>query len=312
MNWFSLFAVILLVAQTPMPTTGKAANISTGNSPTQNQSADRSQNPSLPSVAARTKDSNGPTFKSDSDKDPDSNDQPTINITNPAPVPIPWGWHEHAIFWANLILAIVGIGGIVVAIFTLCFIKRQAVEMLRQRITMVKTLIVIKEQAKSLKQQNDMIMSKERARLRVDLGQLPKEPEDFPAFIVKALVTISGSTEAAIRNTAFKTMIVGPHQIPQLPTLQEMRGMPSVIRAADAPIEVRDFIVAIGGFPKVFTGASTVYAKGAIHYTDVFDGKWVFRFSRRYKYLFFPDSKIIGGGWENYGEEEDNGEYPDL
>jgi hypothetical protein len=164
-----------------------------------------------------------------------------------------------------------------------------------------------------LRGQNNMIISKERARLRVDLVQLPKEPEDFPALFVKARVTISGSTEAAIRKTTFKIMAVGTDEYPSLqPSQQEMRGMPSVIRAADAPIEVRDFIVKLDGFTTVFTGASMVYAKGAIHYTDIFDGKWVFRFSRRYKYLFYPEDKIIGGSWEDYGEEGDNGEYPDL
>jgi hypothetical protein len=165
----------------------------------------------------------------------------------------------------------------------------------------------------TIRTQNDMIVSKERARLRVDLVNLPEEPEDFPAMSIKALVTISGSTEAAIRKTAFKTVTVGTDEDTHLPSsLQEMRGMPSVIRAADAPVEVRDLIIGLEGFTKVFTGASMVYAKGAIHYTDVFDGKWVFRFSRRYKFLFYPDEVIIGGSWEDYGEEGDNGEYPDM
>jgi hypothetical protein len=290
MNWFSLFAMILLVAQTSVPVPrhtpdSPAATGSTIKSQTQNDDAPTAQLLAFVDPTCPTKDQCSASKQSGGDA------THSVNVGEFPPVSISKDWTDRSLWVFNFLLVIVG-GA--------------------QAVYVAKTLAAIKEQAKFLKRQNDMIVAKERARLRVDLVQLPKEPEDFPAFIVKALVTISGSTEAAIRKTAFKSMVAGPHQIPRLPTsVQEMRGMPSVIRAADAPIEVRDFAVAIGGFPKVFTGASTVYAKGAIHYTDVFDGKWVFRFSRRYQYLFFPDSKIIGGGWEAYGEEGDNGEYPE-
>jgi len=73
------------------------------------------------------------------------------------PMPVAWGWHERAIFWANLALATVGIGGIVVAIFTLCFIKRQAIEMRRQRITMKKTLTAIRRQATLMETQSSLM-----------------------------------------------------------------------------------------------------------------------------------------------------------
>jgi hypothetical protein len=49
----------------------------------------------------------------------------------------------------------------------------------------------IKEQARSLRRQNDMIVNKERARLRVDLIDLPNKRDDFPVFAINALVSIS-------------------------------------------------------------------------------------------------------------------------
>jgi hypothetical protein len=181
-----------------------------------------------------------------------------------------------------------------------------------QAFYVAKTLSAIKEQAKFLKQQNNMIISKERARLRVDLIDLPKKPDDFPALAIKAVVTISGSTEAAVRKTAFQSTRK-PTDIEANfpPTMHEMRGVPSVIRTLDSPTQVTDFVVPVGGFDDIYSGASLVYTKGEIHYTDIFDGKWVYRFYRRYEFLFYEEGRVLGGGWKNCGNETDNGEYPD-
>jgi hypothetical protein len=62
----------------------------------------------------------------------------------------------------------------------------------------------------------------------------------------------------------------------------------------------------------VIDGTSLVYAQGEIHYTDVFEGRWVFRFHRRWKYYRFSDGKPFGGTWEDYGKAQENGEYADA
>jgi hypothetical protein len=314
MNMFSLFAVLLLVTQASVPTTGKAANNGTRNSHTQNEGTDGGKNPAATLVSLHTKEGYGTTLKTDAEKYPADNNQSSINITNVVPVPVAWGKREWAIWGANLALALVGIGGIVVAIFTLCFIKRQAVEMRRQRITMVKTLIAIKEQAKSLNQQNDMIVSKERARLRVELEKLPDEWDGFPALPIKLTIPISGSTEASIRKTRYMGLVVQKQETVIFRDAgEQMLDAPEAISPVDRFVGARGYVFNAGeGFGTVYTGDSFVYVKGAVHYTDVFNGKWVFRFSRRYKFVFYPKGKIIGGSWENYGEEGDNGEYPDL
>jgi hypothetical protein len=157
MNWFASFTVLLTITQALVPATGKAPDNSTRNSHTQNQSADTSKNPAAPLGSPHAKDGNGPALKPDADKDSPNFNQSAVNITNPAPAPIVWRVREWVIWGANLALAIVGIGGIVVAIFTLCFIKRQAVEMLRQRITMEKTLNAIRQQASLMKVQSDQM-----------------------------------------------------------------------------------------------------------------------------------------------------------
>jgi hypothetical protein len=66
------------------------------------------------------------------------------------------GWDKAAVF-SNYLLVIVGIGGVVVAIITICFIKRQAVEMRRQRILTKKTLVAIKVQAGHMESQTTIL-----------------------------------------------------------------------------------------------------------------------------------------------------------
>jgi hypothetical protein len=157
MNWFSLFAMLLLVTQASVPSSGKAVNNSTHNSRPQNEGTDGGKNPATELVSLHTKEGYGATLKADAEKYPADNNQSSINVTNPAPVPVAWGKREWAIWGANLALAVVGIGGIVVAIYTLCFIKKQAVEMRRQRITMEKTLNAIRRQGNLMEQQTGIL-----------------------------------------------------------------------------------------------------------------------------------------------------------
>ena len=84
-----------------------------------------SQNPSktAPRVAPET------TGNRDNQPEPQhpsfENQQPSLNITNPAPVAIPWVLHDKLLWLANLILALVGIGGVIAAICTLGVLRRQ-------------------------------------------------------------------------------------------------------------------------------------------------------------------------------------------
>lgn len=198
----------------------------------------------------------------------------------------------------NIFLVIVGGCGVGVAVCTLKSIERQT-----------KAAVVSAHMAKG---GVDVLISKERARVRVDLMHLPKAPEDFPAFRVAAKVTVSGGTEAAIRETVFTAEMVRAGEIPRFELLlKSMRGMPPVLRQSET-VEVVDFALSFDGFESVFKGSSFINARGFIRYTDVFKGRWISRFNRRYRYLFLEDGEIIGGSWEDFGDTpESNGEYPD-
>jgi hypothetical protein len=94
--------------------------------------------------------------------------------------------------------------------------------------------------------------------------------------------------------------------------MRQMLGLNKVIRTFDQPVQVRAYVFDDNRVRDMFAGTSVIHTVGAIHYTDIFKGKWVFRFSRRYNFMRFEDGEIFGGGWEDYGKEEDNGEYPDT
>ncbi|WP_184223356.1 hypothetical protein [Granulicella aggregans] len=125
MNLLCTLAVLLAVTQAPVPTSGKATNHGVRDGHTQNQNANTGEKPSVPALASITKDKNGPSLETHSDQHSTDLNQPTINITNPAPVPIPWGWREWTVWGGNLAVAIVGLGGIGVAIATLLKLERQ-------------------------------------------------------------------------------------------------------------------------------------------------------------------------------------------
>lgn len=57
-----------------------------------------------------------------------------------------------------------------------------------------------------------------------------------------------------------------------------------------------------------------ILCSGFIEYSDVFGGRWIFRFKRRWEYFGNPSQVFphenFGGEWAKYGNQEDNGEYP--
>jgi hypothetical protein len=80
--------------------------------------------------------------------------------------------YDRAAFWANIVLAVAGTGGIVVAIITLCRIHRQAVEMRLQRILMQRTLNSIRKQSNLMERDFMARINKESARIFVRRTQI--------------------------------------------------------------------------------------------------------------------------------------------
>jgi hypothetical protein len=184
-----------------------------------------------------------------------------------------------------------------------------------------KTLKSINRQADLMKEQSDLTVEKERAKLRFDLDAF--DPESSKAAIgynLKGTVSIFGSTEAFIEKTVFFAGILreGEGEIEILPA--PMAEFPNVIRSGSDPLKtwtvlfrtnpMRLWVPTVNeGIDDVLSGKSLMFCKGLINYSDVFNGKWVFRFSRCYNVYLLPDGECAGGYWEDYGDPKDNGEY---
>lgn len=169
-----------------------------------------------------------------------------------------------------------------------------------------------RDAAKAANSQIQMMMNKERARLRVELDSFDPKYNGYRAgYRVKATVSIFGSTEAYIERTVFFAGVMRPDEseIEILPA--PMAEFPNTIHSGSDPLKTWTILFRTNPMRlwipveneeiyDVLNEESLMFCKGAIHYTDVFDGKWVFHFCRRYK-VFRINSERIGGHWEDYG-----------
>ncbi|MDR5726885.1 MAG: hypothetical protein RB191_05400 [Terriglobia bacterium] len=178
-----------------------------------------------------------------------------------------------------------------------------------------------RDAAKAANAQIKMMKDKERARLRFELDSFsPESNKATIGYKVKGTVSIFGSTEAFIEKTVFFAGIQreGEGEVAIIPA--PMAEFPNVIRPGSDPLKTWTILwrtkftsswvpTANEGIDDVLKEESIMFCRGAIHYADVFDGKWVFLFSRRYRVYLLPDRKVAGGYWEDFGKPEDNGEY---
>lgn len=173
-----------------------------------------------------------------------------------------------------------------------------------------------------------LIREKERARIGVDLDDLKLNvvPGPHTAIEVGWSATLYGQTDAFIYNSQCFAEVEGQNLPEHLkPAWGEMVGLPRVISCDRRNIKGIVLIHPPRPYPfdyaalsdRLVSGDQTVICVGFVEYSDVFGGKWIFRFKRRWK--FFGPSKELGGilprsllsgEWARYGSQEDNGEYP--
>jgi hypothetical protein len=110
-----IFAVLLAIAQTPASVSGQAANHSVGNQ----------QIPPLASSSlAAPQSTSSPIANNDCDGVPCEYPPPRIAVVNPPPTPVPWPLRDRIAWAANLVLALVGYTGVMLAISLLRKIER--------------------------------------------------------------------------------------------------------------------------------------------------------------------------------------------
>jgi hypothetical protein len=125
MNLFSLFAMLLMVTQAPVPVPRQTSDSGATSTQHPKKTANSGQQPALAAPAVTLpKESNTPTLKPDTDQQKPNDAQQSVTVSKLPPVTIA----RNGIDWgviSNYLLVAVGIGGIVVAIRTLKKVEQQ-------------------------------------------------------------------------------------------------------------------------------------------------------------------------------------------
>lgn len=167
-----------------------------------------------------------------------------------------------------------------------------------------------------MKEQSELMVEKERAKLRIELDEFLPIKDEHEIYWVKGHVSIYGSTEAFIERTEIYASI-GPAGIfNPLPEWLWGLHLPSVIRNESEPTSFAVMVMAEDGpatasqLLPVREAKEFIYCMAKIEFADTYGRKWVFRLRRRFGFIWPQvQSTDIGGRWEDSGPETNNGEY---
>lgn len=195
--------------------------------------------------------------------------------------------------------------------------KEQFAEMERQTKAAENNAIAALDNAQTAQDSLNMFISKERARLRVELANV----RDTPRYLlVPITLALSGVSEAEILDfrsacTAgskedlipISAMLISwmPEDYPRVITPRDPRAelTRAAIPSATFKEEDASTIVAM-----LKTGALDVFCRGSILYQDIFGQKWRRNFSRMWTYGTVLGTLGGSGQWVDYGEQRDNEE----
>ena len=113
-----LFVLLVAIAPASLPAFGQTTDLPTPK---------RSASPLVTSSSPASQTAGGPASKGDCNGGPCEDQQPRVVVTLPAPAPETWSWHDRIQWAANMMLAVVGYVGIMVALQVMRKIERQTV-----------------------------------------------------------------------------------------------------------------------------------------------------------------------------------------
>lgn len=165
---------------------------------------------------------------------PSDQAQPERKLYDPKTVRVilpPKDVYDRTSFWVSVVLAAVGVIGIAVGIFTLCFLRRQVAEMGLQRIVMGQTLTAIRKQAGLMERQTvvaeiasknatesiGFFVNAERARITMDIGEMGR------SFSIKVKNTGKAMAKVLYAKGVNMVLPYGENLPPEPPYLSEKR-----------------------------------------------------------------------------------------
>jgi hypothetical protein len=259
----AILAVFLAVTQAPIPVTGEASDQRSNKGTEQQPQRQGGNSPSKATFDIHAQQDGGGNFQPKTQDRPQPNQQTTINITNTAPVSEAWPWRDVFTIGGNLILDVVGIAGTIIALWSLCTLKRQ-------------TKASWAAAKAALKQANHIVTS-ERSWMVANVEKLNvshSQLRDMVRFSVRCVN--KGKTPAFL-------LEIGNHGVVHprdtiLPAIQPPYGPENVERWEDKglPLQpgadiVRNNYSTITICPeKIHTGQDELWIYGYIKYRDAF------------------------------------------
>jgi hypothetical protein len=196
-------------------------------------------------------------------------------------------------------------------------IQQQIAVMERQTKATEDAATSAKDTAESTKQSIEMMISKERARLRIDLKKLNVSPKTLAVYTIDFTVAIDGPTAAYIVDTGCVAFALPLPNIDSIgagdAVISSLSLLPKVIPPHSSPLE--QFAIFIIGdrnaenmISEINNDRLFVGIRGFIKYKDVYGRNRDTRFRYVWKFYKFPSLPETErfGSWEKCGAEDEN------
>jgi hypothetical protein len=173
-----------------------------------------------------------------------------------------------------------------------------------------------KDSARAADKNIELLISKERARLRIDMEPLNLSSQQGLPRTVNFKVSIYGPTAAYIVESSCVAYVLPSDSIncedPGSAVMLPFDSLPNVITPNSSPIEQFAFLIIedeAALLPEIKSNRLLVGVRGFIKYRDVFDRDREIRFRYTWKYWttgFYGDKIADFGYWEKCGAGTDN------
>lgn len=303
---FILLTVFLAIMQASVPVPRKATN---------NHGSGRSNNDQN-GQTKKTPSSAPSTINQKPNSVSDQNTKQTVTVIELPAVSIRRDRADWIAWGGGILLTFVGIFGVYAAYRTLRAIQEQARIMGEQREVMMGQLRTMQEQITAISEQTsvakdsakaaqdsiNIIISKERARLKIrfrDVSLSAATPE------ILYTAAIYGTTDAFDVETLINLAIISPEN-PQGDVWYGVPlGLRNVIRCENS--EITKSVTFPSFLTKeaandIYGGKKHVHIRGYIRYKDVFDNSWIINFQK----MWIVVDRLQY--WKDYGPKEANEE----
>ncbi len=221
--------------------------------------------------------------------------------------------------WSTWALVVVGLIAIIGAFFTLSAMRRQARIMQSQTTAANDNAASARASAEVVGKNIDMLISTERARLRVELKELSLVPKAPSIHTVDFIVSIYGLTPAFVTESGCTAYFRPLEQVGSTdaePHMVSMFALPKIIPPNTTPFNQFTFLL-LGSddarsadlLREISEDRLFVEFRGFINYLDVFNNERETRFRYVWKFSSItPIGTTRFGDWEKCGASEDNKE----